>query len=299
VGRFNDIASWKEKFDWILQNGTHEDKGTHLVISSPFLFTVVFALVVTWIVWLLLYAQAVFLRKRDLKAKNERQTTAYKTLQGIMGAASRIRDKLQPPQALPQKLLKSVHMVYLISKDFTTEVTREYEVQAVSEIIHYWNLSNRPSEYADGVEYLDDINFKVKEGSGVGEIAYLPTKDEPRDKRVTFYFLPCLEPGDPARKIVLSFKWPHFMKKLGDTKEEEISFTLSSVKGIEIITVEVYLEKGNGCNLECALTGPDYVGSKVLKQKHPTLGWDGFVYSVENTPVGVNRYAFIAKLVQA
>jgi hypothetical protein len=54
-------------------------------------------------------------------------------------------------------------MVYLISKDFTTEVTREYEVQAVSEIIHYWNLSNRPSEYADGVEYLDDINFKVKE----------------------------------------------------------------------------------------------------------------------------------------
>jgi hypothetical protein len=69
-------------------------------------------------------------------------------------------------------------MVYLISKDFTTEVTREYEVQAVSEIIHYWNLSNRPSEYAVGVEYLDDINFKVKEGSGVGEIAYLPTKDE-------------------------------------------------------------------------------------------------------------------------
>jgi hypothetical protein len=69
VGRFNDIASWKEKFDWILQNGTHEDKGTHLVISSPFLFTVVFALVVTWIVWLLLYAQAVFLRKRDLSVR--------------------------------------------------------------------------------------------------------------------------------------------------------------------------------------------------------------------------------------
>ena len=145
VSRLNDVASWKEKFDWLIQHGTHEDKGTHLVVSSPWFFGVVFALVVTWTIWLMLYAQAALLRQKDLKARNERETTAYKTLQGMMGAAARIRDRLHPPQATPKKRLKSVCMVYLISKDFTTEVTREYEVQAVNETLHYWNLSNRAS----------------------------------------------------------------------------------------------------------------------------------------------------------
>lgn len=245
----------------------------------------------------MLFATETIRRRRALEAKNERQTTAYKTLQGMMGAASRIRDRLNPPQTSPQKAIKSVHMVYLISRDFTTEVTREYEVEAVNDTIHYWNLSNRPSEYADEVEYLDDIDFKVREGSGIGEIAYLPTRNDARDKRVTFYFLPRLEPGSPARKIVLSFKWPHFMKKLGATMEEEISFNLTSMKMIDSIRIEVYLEKGNRRILECEVTGPDY-GGKVLKQKHPRFAWDGFVYLVENAPAGANRYSITAKLVE-
>jgi hypothetical protein len=296
VGRLNDIASWKEKFDWILRNGTRQDPATHVVTSSPWLFGLVFAVVVTWIIWLFLFAQATILRSRALKAKNERQTTAYKTLKGMMSAASRIRDRLNPPQAVPQKSIKSVHMVYSIRKDFTTEVVREYEIEAVNETVHYWNLSNRPSEYADEVEYLDDIDFKVREGSGIGEIAYLPTMNDPRDKRVTFYFLPRLEPGNPPRKVILSFTWPRFMKKLGDTGEEEISFNLSSVKPIERIEIEVYLERGNGRNLECATTGPDYAGTTVQKRKHPSLGWDGFIYTIENAPSGTNRYTLTAKL---
>jgi hypothetical protein len=97
-------------------------------------------------------------------------------------------------------------MVYLISRDFTTEVTREYEIAAVNDTIHYWNSSNRPSELADEVEYLDDLDFKVREESGIGEIACLPTKNDPRDKHVTFYFLPRVEPGTQARKVAYSFK---------------------------------------------------------------------------------------------
>lgn len=297
VERLDDIAAWKQKFDWILKNGTQEDSATNGLISSPWLFGIVFALVVTWIIWLFLFATATILRRRTLEAKNERQTTAYKTLQGMMSAASKIRDRQTPPQATPHKSIKSVHMVYLISRDFTTEVTREYEIEAVNDTIHYWNFSNRPSEYADEVEYLDDIDFKVRDGSGKGEIAYLPTRNDPRDKRVTFYFLPRIEPGNPARKVALSFKWPHYMKKLGDTGEEEISFSLKSVRPTESLRIEVYLEKGNGRNMECEVTGPDY-GGKVLKQKHPRLDWDGFVYVIENAPAGSNRYAFTAKLVQ-
>ncbi|HZB89487.1 MAG TPA: hypothetical protein VE291_12555 [Terracidiphilus sp.] len=234
--------------------------------------------------------------KPRTESKNERQTTAYKTLQGMMGAASRIRDRQNPPQGVPQKSFKTIRMVYLIDKDFTTEVKREYEVEAANETVHYWNLSNRPSECADQAEYLDDINFKVKEASGTGEIAYLPTTNEPRDKRVTIYFLPRLEPGNPPRRVVCSFKWPRYMKKLGETKEEEMSFDLSSVKGVETIPIEMYLEKGTERNLECEVTGPDY-GGKIQRQKHPNLGWDGFVYLIENAPPGKNRYAFTAKLI--
>lgn len=298
VERLDDIAAWKEKFDWILQNGTHEDKTTHELISSPLLFGIVFALVVTWIIWLFLFAAATILRRRALEAKDERQTTAYKTLQGMMNAASRIRDRLTPPQATPQKWIRTVHMVYLISRDFTTEVTREYEIAAVNDTIHYWNSSNRPSEHADEVEYLDDLDFKVREVSGIGEIAYLPTKNDPRDKHVTFYFLPRIEPGTQARKVAYSFKWPRYMKKLGETGTEEISFNLKSVKVTENIRIEVYLERGNGRNLGCEVTGPDY-GGKVLKQKHPRLGWDGFAYIVENAPEGSNRHAITATLVEA
>ncbi len=296
VERLDDIAAWKDKFDRILQTGTHLDESTHSVVSSPWFFGAIFALVVTWVIWLALFGQATILRNRALQAKNERQTTAYKTLQGMMGAASRIRDRQNPPQKVPQKSFKTIRMVYLINKDFTTEVTREYEIEAVNETVHYWNLSNRPSEYADEVEYLDDINFKVKEASGGGEIAYLPTTNEPRDKRVTVYFLPRLEPGNPARRVVCSFKWPRYLKKLGDTNEEEMSFDLSSVKEIETVQIEMYLEKGTGRNLECVVTGPDYDG-KVQKQKHPDLGWDGFVYVIKNAPSGKNRYAFTAKLI--
>lgn len=298
VERLDDLTAWKEKFDWILEAGTREDPSKHHIVASPWLFFVVFALAVTWVIWLMLFAVATVQRQRALKAKNERQTTAYKTLQGMMGAASRIRDRQNPPQAVPRKSIKNVHMVYLISRDFTTELTREYEIEAVNETIHYWNLSNNPSEYADEAEYLDDIDFKVKEGSGFGEIVYLPTRNDPRDKRITFYFLPRLEPGNPARKVVLSFKWPRYMKKLDVTGEEEISFNLSSDKPVESVRVEVYLEKGGGRNMECEVTGPDY-GRKVFKQKHPSLGWDGFVYLVEKAPAGTNRYAFTAKLIGA
>lgn len=296
VSRLNDIASWKEKFDWILRAGTFADPITHQLASSPWLFGAVFALVVTWIVWLVLFGQAVVLRNRALTVKNERQTTAYKTLLGMMNAASKIRDRQHPPQMRPQKAIKSVRAVYLIEKDFTTEVTREYEIRAVNETIHYWNLSNSPTDYADEAEYLDDIDFKARETSGFGEIVYLPTKNEPRDKRVTFYFLPQLEPGSAARKVLLSFKWPRYMKKLGETGEEECSLSLSSVTEIDSIRIEVYLEKGTGKNLEWERTGPDY-GGKVQKQKHPNLGWDGFVCLIEHAPPGTNQYAITAKLV--
>ena len=53
------------------------------------------------------------------------------------------------------------------------------------------------------------------------------------------------------------------MKKLGETGAEEISFNLKSIKATEKIWIEVYLERGNGRNLKCEVTGPDY-GGKVL-----------------------------------
>jgi hypothetical protein len=296
VSRLNDVASFKEKFDWILQHGTYDDKEHHLILSSPWFFLLFFALATTWIIWPFLYAVATFRLRKAQRTKNERQTTAYETLQGMMTAASRIRDRLNPAHAMPQKALKSVRMIYLISKDFSTEVTREYEVLALNDILHYWNLGNRPTEYADPVDYLDDIDFKVSEMNGIGEVAYLPTKNEPRDKRITFYFLPRLEPGNPARRIQMSFKWPGFNKKLDVTGEEDISFTLSSVLPIESVRVEVYLERDTGRNLEGLISGPNYAGSQLYKQNHPNTGWGGFVYLIENAPSGVNRYAVTAKL---
>jgi hypothetical protein len=293
----HDLEVLKGGFDWVITRGCHIEEGGQSIVSYPWLFGVSFVVILTWFIWVALLGWADYGRRKATRLKDERQTTAFKTLTGMMEAASLIRDKLHSVQATPRKSLKSVKMTYLIHKDLMTEVTREYEVEAVSDSLHYWNGSNKPTGHADAVDYLSDIDFKVREGSGFGEIVYLPTRNDPRDKRVTYYFLPRIEPGAPARKLIISFKWPGYLRQMYVDGKEEISISLDSAASIPKVSVAVYLEPGLERNLTGTISGPEYAGGKISYENHPDRRWPGFVYQVENTPPGPNRYQVTGELV--
>lgn len=293
----DSLKAIKESFDWVITHGCHmEDRGRSIV-SYPWLFGIYFFILLTWFVWAGLFGWADYNRRKATRVKDERQTTAFRTLTGMMEAASHIRDKLNPVQATPQKSLRTVRMVYLIYKDLAVEVTREYEVAAVNDNLHYWNGSNKPTYHCDPVDYLSDIDFKVREGSGFGEIVYLPTRNEPRDKRITYYFLPRIEPGSQPRKLIMSFRWPGYLRQMYVEGKEEIAISLDSAVGIEKVSIAVYLEPGLGRNLKGSISGPEYDGGKITHMNHPDRGWPGFVYQVENTPPGLNRYKVTGELV--
>jgi hypothetical protein len=150
---------------------------------------------------------------------------------------------------------------------------------------------------ATPVEYLDDMNFKVRDDSGNG-VVYLPTENDSRSKRVMLYFLPQIEPGQGDRKIVFSYSWPGLFNQLASKTSEPFRWTTESVSTIERLKFSFYLQKGSGYDLLHENLGPRYE-----KMKPDALSdgdqWSGFSYTIEDIPAGKCRVALLLKLKKA
>jgi hypothetical protein len=310
------LRVWEEGF---VHSGIRYDTSTHTLDVRLWFLWLLFAL--AWMVIVLVALQGrSYLRECTATQKNEKQAAeierlrvevqdgsreiqeriakTQRTLKGMMRAASNIRDRVTPVHPTLTKSICAVRMVYLIHKDFSTEVTREYEIRATTEPIHYWGLSNAPTADADPVEFLSDLKFAVTHTAGEGEVVYLPTLNEPRDKRVTVYFLPRIEPGSPSRKFRLSFRWPGYNRSLKLRGEEDFSTRLSSANTISEVRIEVYLEDESMGVLRGEMTGPIYSSDVITHCEHADLHWKGFIYKTCNIPEGNQRVSFTAKLVK-
>lgn len=235
-------------------------------------------------------------RREAIKQKTDRTTKAFKTLQGMMRAASLIRDRTTPPSPSPRKSFERIKVIYKIHKDFAADLYREYHIKATDQPLHFWTTGNRATAYANPMDYLDDLEFKVK-GDNDGEIVYLPTENDPLNKQVVIYFLPRIEPGD-FRKVIVTYKWPGLLKQLDVLGEEDFNFTFESKATIPLIEIHFYLEPGTGRNFLCEVSGPNYEGATLEQKNHPELNWPGYIYKVQNAPQGTARYSITARLRQ-
>ncbi len=222
--------------------------------------------------------------RRDLAQRQEREQVASKTLREMMAAASRIREQLFPAARRPVKVLISIENTYLVYKNFDCAVSRVYEIKAADVPVHFWEIEQRVESAADPVDYLDDIDFKVRPQNAV---AYLPSYNDLRCKKVVIYFLPQIEPSETnPRKILVSYRWPGMFKQLERDGQEAYSWKLESKYNIPRVRLVVYLEPGTGLNLHMEPEGS--AGGKHLIEdcKHPERGWAGKVCTITDAPPG-------------
>jgi len=252
---------------------------------STWLFLTLLALCVLLIVLSLLYVQAEMRRRRSLQSLDERKTRAYTTLQGMMRAAQRIRTQSYPSVAR-HKIFKRIHIKYVLDKSFTATVKRSYTIAAIGGPVHFWQESYRVRDAAEATEYLLDIDFKVTDVSGRGDVVYLPTEIDGRSKAVSLYFLPQITPEDEGRAIEITYRWPGLAKSLRDVGEESFNFNYDSLLPVKEIVLEIFLEPGTGGKLEAEIAGVRFPGANITAASEPDSSWPGIRYSCPNSPEG-------------
>jgi len=262
------------------------------------LFLVLVGLAIACIFLALMYLTAEAQRRKTLQDFDERKGMAYRTLQGMMRAAYRIRTQTYPAIQGPQrnKTFDRIHLQYEIDKDFNAVVKRRYAVRALAQPLHFWQQSFRVRDAAPPAEYFVNIDFRVRDPTGRTEIVYLPTENDGRAKAVSLYFLPRIEVGEAAREIEISYQWPEMCKSLVEKGEETFNFNYDSLERVGEVFLDIYLEPGTGGNLQMEISGPMHPTAKIDLTVNAQNGWPGFRYSVHDAPAGPQvRHSVLAK----
>lgn len=291
-----NVDSWRGYVERLILAGALLQGSPPHIEVRLWLVTISLLLPASVAVLVVLLMQSEYRRREAERSRDERKTKAYKTLQGMMRAASRIREQLTPPVLTPLKSVDRVRITYLIEKDFTATLCREFDIRTTEQPLHFWSTANRASTYAQPVDFLDDIDFKVTDRSG-HQLVYLPTENGPLFKEVVIYFLPRIEPGEAkARQVVISYRWPGMLRQLEELGEEDFNYTMESKDPIPLFEVRFFLEPGTGFNLMCEVGGPQYGAFHLTKGKHEEKEWEGYIYRVENGPAGNSRYSLTLRL---
>jgi hypothetical protein len=282
---------WTTKLSVLISKGTYLDKDKLIVkVWFSYVLGITF---VALIVFVALLIRSESSRRKAVQSKSETTTIAHKTMMGMMRAATKIRHQLLPNNPSQAKSFALIENTYLIHNDFTTEVTRKYEIRAAQDPIHFWEIGMGVNSDAPAVDYLDDIDFKVT--SSGGEIVYLPIENDGRSKKVVLYFLPRIDSTEAnTRCICISYKWPNMMAQMGRLGEEASGWVFESVDTIPLVRMSFFLEPGTKKNLECEISGTIYNGTRMEKATHGE--WPGFVYEVSNVPAGRNQYGIRLRL---
>jgi hypothetical protein len=270
---------------------------TQTIIPKPWFSALLLSLIVAVVLLVVFLVRARFVSSRprsdlemELAKLNERYEVATMTLRETMDAASRVREQLFPISEVPAKNIRSRESTYIIRSNFDVEAKHIYEVEAADRPLHFMEIFSDVEEGADGADYLYDIKFKVNDGNGK-PLAYIPSLNEPRHKRVMVYFLPQVVPGEARpRKVVLTYSWPGMFKQLAFVGSEPFEWALHSKENIPEIGFQFYLEPGTGRQLDCEVCG-SLEGEQALRDtlKHPIHQWPGWEYRIRNAPPGKYR----------
>jgi hypothetical protein len=277
------LVVWGLNIDWVGQS----------VTTKFFFFLLLLGLPVLVLIFLLLHIRSII--TQPLEVEQARKTS--RILSGMMRASNRIGAQLLPEGHKKIKSLVKVKCSYLIYKDFTCEVRREYEIKATGGLLHFWEIVSGVEPEADKVDYPEDINFEVQDESGDGHgVRYLVTKNIPTEQVVLAFFLPRIDPAETKpRKIVVTYTWPGMFKKLKQTLHERYEWNLESQQQIKSAEFFFYLEGGTGYNLEIETPAGSPDGTQVVSDvKHPDKKWVGKFYQILEAPEG--KYAVDLRL---
>jgi uncharacterized membrane protein len=260
-----------------------------------FLVVAIFTLAVLW-----LHAKmnrkaekALQISYNSLQKSHER---AQVCLTGMMDAATHIRAQQTPDASRIIKTFDKVRMIYRISKDFSAEIVREYTIRAVGQPVHFWQSSVTPSGDANPMEYLNDIRFRILDvttPTNPTPVTYLQTENQLRHKSFCIYFLPRLEPNQPARTLQVFYVWPGYFLEAKKKKRELLEASLKSADITQSVRIEIYLEEGSGGALGCEVLSL-YAHTLTPSQDTQT-GWKGYAYEATNLAAGSHEHQLIAK----
>jgi len=277
------LVAWGLNIDWVGKSVTTKFFFFLLLLGFPVLVLIV----------LLLYIRSIVIQ--PLEVEQARKTS--RILSGMMRASNRIGAQLLPDGHKKIKSLVKVKCSYLIHKDFTGEVRREYDIKATGGLLHFWEIVSGVEPEADKVDYPEDIDFEIKDESGDGHgVRYLVTKNVPTEQVVLAFFLPRVDPAETKpRKIVVTYTWPGMFKRLKQTQHERYEWNLESQQQIESAEFLFYLERGTGYNLEVETPAGSAEGTQTLSDvEHPHKKWAGKSYQILEAPEG--KYAVDLRL---
>ncbi len=292
-----NVLSWNGWFNAILLGAVVTDPKTSQMTVKGWIFWVFALLVSTAVCVTALLVRSEINLQTALKTRDERKTIAFKTMQGMMVAATRIRDQHHPSATKVKKSVRRVELTFRIHENFDTNVEQKWDIYSSQEPVSFWTTSVQATSEANPMEYLDDIDFKMRDDSGNG-VVYLPVENDPRCKKVMLYFLPQIEPGQADRKIVFTYSWPGLFNQLKTKTTEPFTWSTESVSPIEQLRFSFYLEKGKGYELAHQNIGPKYEKIKPEKISDGDQ-WSGFAYTIEDVPAGKCRVVLNLKLQKA
>jgi hypothetical protein len=139
-----NMLSWYGWFNAFVMVAVVVDQKTAAMTVKPWFFWFFAILVSSCLVFLAMLIRSEINLGNALKIKSERVTTAFKTMQGMMWAATRIRDQHHPAATNVVKSFRNIDISFRISKDFDAEVVQKWEVFATKEPVHFWSTTVQP-----------------------------------------------------------------------------------------------------------------------------------------------------------
>lgn len=301
-----------ELLDQILKGSEFLDKLVHAGVyiskdePEPHLwFRVLLGLLLAGIVILVVLFLHARLNRKTINASLLKSNTSLQAackrsqtcINGMMDAAARIRAQQTPDASHTIKTFETVRILYRIQNDFTTDVIREYRIKASDKPLHFWENSLTPSDHASPVEYLTDIGFRIVDITNPAKstpVTYLQTENQPHIKRVCVYFLPRLEPAQPARNLQVFCKWPGYFLEMKKTGRETLISRFKSAEATQSVRIEIYLQDGSGGSLGCEVLNKLHKHTMTQAQDAQT-GWDGYIYEATDIPAGFHEHQLIAR----
>ncbi|HEX6904914.1 MAG TPA: hypothetical protein VF789_34720 [Thermoanaerobaculia bacterium] len=228
-----------------------------------------------------------FLEKESQRRKSGE--LASKSLAGMMRAATRIVNHFYPTLEHPPYAVDEVSISRTVHANGDNEVKARLLVRACSQPLHFWRISLVAESEAPGVEFLDEVDFKITDNSAGEPLTYLVTKNDIHSKEISAFFLPFLLPDQEAHEIVYTYRWPGMSRKLLVRGGEVFNWTARSQGVIHRVEYCLYfdpeLHRSHG--LLCEVTGAKIPGA-VLKEASSDAGWRGWRYEARAVPASSN-----------
>jgi hypothetical protein len=191
---------------------------------------------------------------------------------------------LYPLAEHPPFAFEQVSWSFRIDADGETRVEALYLIRAYERPLHFLRLKVGAEPDAPGVDFLDSLDFKVRDKGG-DRVAYLVRRNDSHRKEVSIFFLPQISPQEPPRSIAITYTWPGMFRRLLTQGDEEFSLTLDSRTQVaEVEYSFIFHPKLHRTyTLDCRRESAE-IQEERLEAKVEDSGWKGWTYRVKNAP---------------